>query len=498
MIDPRSLELGILENTRTIKSSLEAGLMKSEAISQQIKENGKSLSSGLLNNQAILTQMKDVSASLSIAHIRSEKHESEVISMLQYLLGLHVRERGSQISVRVEAPSDREKQSASYSRLMQRASGWRLDAPWLGIQYSSVQVESSRGTDVSRSLLSKLPFLDYALLLRVSHWSSPLCRHVSLLPGSGVSVSRIVPGDSEIMIACREGNAAAVEGCFRHDGARTDDVSVKNMTLLLEAAHGGNSDVVRFLLGQHRASVNWTGGSRQTSPLQWAIQHRNIDVIRTLIDHGADLDHVSTLGWSPVFYCWPLPKRNEGSSIEIIKMLAEKSSLELNMVDCANWTVLQRAASFGTAEDVAALLALGADPYTAAPPLGWNALHHAVHASNSSTLAPLLEHCGQQCLQIRDRRGWSLLHVAAANGSREVLSILFERGVDPNILSFSRQSHMTASLYGRRVTAGDVAQAYDQHEAYGECLLVAGASASATWHQEVDEDIFWDAEEAVS
>jgi len=41
------------------------------------------------------------------------------------------------------------------------------------------------------------------------------------------------------------------------------------------------------------------------SPLQWAIQHNHPDVVRILIENGADLEHVSAIGWSAIFYCWP-------------------------------------------------------------------------------------------------------------------------------------------------------------------------------------------------
>lgn len=73
----------------------------------------------------------------------------------------------------------------------------------------------------------------------------------------------------------------------------------------------------------------------------------------------ADLDWVSSLGWSPIFYCWPAWKATWESRTEIIKLLHDRTVSFPDEADTKSRTVLQRAAAFGTKSDVELLLKHG-------------------------------------------------------------------------------------------------------------------------------------------
>lgn len=193
--------------------------------------------------------------------------------------------------------------------------------------------------------------------------------------------------------------------------------------------------------------------------MSWAIQHANLDVARILVKHGADTYHVNTLGWNPLFYCWPKVQATWEERSDFVKLLHEYSNLELDAVDTKHWTALHRASAFGTAQDVETLMGLGADPLKAILPLHWQAIFYAVQAGNWPTYSKLLPHYGLDVVRMADVRGWSLLHIAADIGSRLHIRDLLKRGANPNRESDPFVSYVEDNLRGRSLTPEDVARA---------------------------------------
>jgi hypothetical protein len=73
----------------------------------------------------------------------------------------------------------------------------------------------------------------HVFLVNISFCKFPLYRSISLSPGSGLALSRVVGEDSNLMAACREGKIFEVRKLFRTGKARPDDVTERNMTPLL-------------------------------------------------------------------------------------------------------------------------------------------------------------------------------------------------------------------------------------------------------------------------
>jgi ankyrin repeat protein len=194
--------------------------------------------------------------------------------------------------------------------------------------------------------------------------------------------------------------------------------------------------------------------------------------------------------------------QNRSDRSQMVNLLAEHTVLELDMVDTQDWTAMHRAAAFGTADDVKALLRLRASPLVSAPQLQWNAIHHAVHGQNVPTLVVMLDHCGREGLESLDSRGWSLLHVAAANQCAETIRELLRRGANPHCLSNARNFNMLR-LFGQRLMPEDVAFAYgseygtNQYEIYRKTLLESGHLLNDIDEESNDEahEAFFDAKE---
>jgi ankyrin repeat protein len=224
------------------------------------------------------------------------------------------------------------------------------------------------------------------------------------------------------------------------------------------------------------------------TPLQWAIKHSHLDVVRTLIENGASLDHISTLGWSGLFYCWPHVRIMGKEQSEMLKILAENSVLDLEQTDTLNWTAFQRASAFGTSKDITTLITLGAQPLSFNGPLQWSAIHYAIDAGNWDTFATLLPYYGNIVKDIVDERGWSLLHLAAARGHKQTIRYLLQIGTNPYLQSIPSKAYLPESLLNKRCTPEDIAEAYgqEQRKVFLDIVQELGI--------ESDQDVFWDAE----
>jgi ankyrin repeat protein len=141
------------------------------------------------------------------------------------------------------------------------------------------------------------------------------------------------------------------------------------------------------------------------SALQWAFQQKQLDIASVLPSYGSCAADISALGWTPAFFVWPTLSKGVSSMVEYIKLIGNDVSVEWEVLDMWNWTVLDRAAAFGTGDEVEALLMFGANPATIALPLRWTALHHAVFYGNLETFLVLIDPKYNASIHSVDARG---------------------------------------------------------------------------------------------
>lgn len=126
-------------------------------------------------------------------------------------------------------------------------------------------------------------------------------------------------------------------------------------------------------------------------------------------------------------------QENQSNRVEILNVLHEACYLDLDLKDTLGWTVIQRAAVFGTADDVEMLLKMGASLDTATQWLRWQAIHCAISNRNWATFSTLLPRYGKAALTMTDQKGWTLLHIAADAPSRLIIRKLLQEGASPEI-----------------------------------------------------------------
>jgi ankyrin repeat protein/outer membrane protein assembly factor BamB len=97
---------------------------------------------------------------------------------------------------------------------------------------------------------------------------------------------RAADPSEELLAAAKKGDADAVKALL----ARGADVNAKNSygaTALSFAADKGHVEVVKLLL-QNKADVNAKDTFYKASPLDWAVMRSNVEIIKALVEAGAD------------------------------------------------------------------------------------------------------------------------------------------------------------------------------------------------------------------
>lgn len=242
------------------------------------------------------------------------------------------------------------------------------------------------------------------------------------------------------------------------------------------------------------------------SPLEWAFASRKIDIVRLFIEKGARVDHISAKGWTPAFnlfgYEWI--HKTKGSCVEYLQLLSAATFSEFDIQDVDGWSVMHRAAAYGSADDIAGLVSIGCSVMLLTN-MKWMPIRCAVRFQNSGTFQELVKYLQPSFVDEQDLRGWTLLHEAASLGSSKMLDLILKHGADPAVVSFPTAHMVPDGLENRRLTPGDVArhEGEDHYRNYLEALNSAGFDDAAIEEVKEDcssdtEDIFWPAESEIA
>ncbi|MCC5640463.1 ankyrin repeat domain-containing protein [Nostoc sp. CHAB 5844] len=107
------------------------------------------------------------------------------------------------------------------------------------------------------------------------------------------------------------------------------------------ATSWGNNEIVQLLL---QAGANPDLGGIDNPPLHRAVLIERIDIIQTLIEAGASLNHLNASHFTPLMVA-----ANNGK-IEIVKLLVETGSVYINAKDEEGETALDKAIYWGYQE----------------------------------------------------------------------------------------------------------------------------------------------------
>ena len=198
-----------------------------------------------------------------------------------------------------------------------------------------------------------------------------------------------------------------------------DDDSLHEAAPIYYAAFCGFPDVIEKLIREHPEHLNLKGGPRGTA-LHAASRRNHLEVVQSLLRHGADVNAVGRWGRTPLLFA------SSRGHLEVVRWLLEHGA-DVNAKDQDNvLTSLHLAACRGYLEIVRALLKHHAD--TNAPDdFGRTPLHYASRR-DVDVVRCLLNHGADP--QARDKDQKTSLHMASSSGNLDIARLLLEHGAE--------------------------------------------------------------------
>jgi ankyrin repeat protein len=200
----------------------------------------------------------------------------------------------------------------------------------------------------------------------------------------------------------------------------------------------------------------------------------NSKLVKLLLEHGAEIDCKNARSWTSISYLWD-PQRQQHSSEEVAKILTLSSSNYFsawNDTDTRGWTPAHRAAAYGTFEDIYSLRCKGANMHKYTTEYHWGPIHYAIWFNNESTFDALVDQDTlprAEIVELRDTRGWTLLHFAAQKGSEHMIRKLLASGINRAVVA-STDIWIKDELEWKSMTAEDIARGYGHGEIWDKLI----------------------------
>ena len=243
-------------------------------------------------------------------------------------------------------------------------------------------------------------------------------------------------------------------------------------TPLHAAIHSDHPDIALLLLERGANQEIWS--SWEQTALYMASSRGHADVVRWLIDRGADLN-AECDDWDADFnevWLTPLRAAIRGDHSDIALLLLERGA-DSETLRSVDQTALCMASSRGHADVMRSLIDRGADLNAKSRDRGedgleveWTPLHAASYKGHRDTVILLLERGADP----ETRSSWeqTALHVASSRECADIVRQLISHGADPN-----SESEFGAPLY---------AASYYRRPEIARVLLEHGANPDALGH----------------
>ena len=215
-----------------------------------------------------------------------------------------------------------------------------------------------------------------------------------------------------------------------------------NMTPLIYASYSGNIPLAKFSI-ENGANVNANQydyfGYKETA-LEVALKKENWEMLKYLVEHGADIEVNDNFGWSP------LTSASLNGKFEVVKYLVELGA-DVNAENNSGWSPLISATYYGNLEIVKYLIKNGADInhylYIDGRYYG-NALIFASMNGDLEMVKYLVEHGAD--VNSKGDDGWNALMYASMNrykGHSDVSKYLTEKGASINYEAVGKEPKLT-------------------------------------------------------
>jgi ankyrin repeat protein len=201
------------------------------------------------------------------------------------------------------------------------------------------------------------------------------------------------------------------------------------------------------------------GAHASQRALNLAVLSAHIEAARILLDAGANASLPDTLGLLPL-------NRAASLGLETIVRLLLEAGADIHSVDATGESALHLAASGGHDSVVQLLITAGAST-TSTDERGMTPLHHASQGGNLKAVQLLLDH--NKSASCRDLNELTALHSAANCGNAEVFSVLLDAFENADALSTSAPMPIFHLSFGQVVERKQIVHTGPvlHHAAYG-------------------------------
>ena len=226
-------------------------------------------------------------------------------------------------------------------------------------------------------------------------------------------------GCSPLHYACKK-RALDVVKMLVEAGAGVRDTTDEGCTCLSLAAELGHTETVRYLVGLPEVELNHRDVDNHTA-LYLGVHNKHTDVVRVLIDAGADLDARNNDESSPLHHAC------QSEALDIVKILV-RAGAEVNATEDEYYTCFDYAVFYGYTETVRYLVGLPEVDVNQRGAYDRTALEHAFYFDDVKTdVVQVLIDAGAYIDEQNDE-GRSPLHFACDSGALDVVKMLVRAG----------------------------------------------------------------------
>jgi len=223
-------------------------------------------------------------------------------------------------------------------------------------------------------------------------------------------------------LACLSGNADAIKALLE-GGMQLDAVDKEGKPLVLAAAHNGLTSAVQAFIekgvDKHIKETNGAG------LLHLAAHGGHFDCCKMLLANGFGTEAKDGEGFEPL-HC-----AAQSGNRDTVKLLLDAGG-NVNSVTGEGLLPCHVAACTGSEEVFTQLMECGADTMTRSKD-GWLPLHFAAQWGHPKLVEMLLQVDGADINAMENVEGHTALHIAAAGGKKQCVTVLLAAGADKNL-----------------------------------------------------------------
>eukprot|EP01123_Difflugia_compressa_P014425 TRINITY_DN744_c1_g3_i1.p1 TRINITY_DN744_c1_g3~~TRINITY_DN744_c1_g3_i1.p1 ORF type:complete len:400 (-),score=78.31 TRINITY_DN744_c1_g3_i1:233-1252(-) len=231
----------------------------------------------------------------------------------------------------------------------------------------------------------------------------------------GANVAVVTQTGTAVHNACEHGSIELIDFLLKHGGDKVLNVGdARDFTPLTVAAQKGRNDVIRFLVKEWKADVNYM---TDVNALFMAVQYDNIETVKLLIELGANVNLVQEK-----HKCYPLHLAASNNFLDIVDLLIKNGAV-IDCPDHRGFTPLFMASAEGYNTCVEKLIKSGANVNHRSMEDYTTAIYHAVNSNRLKVVRLLLEH-GADPLSTRNDKNQTLAEIARINNRNELANLL--------------------------------------------------------------------------